>query len=241
MLKKRLSVVVPAFNEEENIAKVVERVHKIAPNYCTDYEILIVNDKSSDNTGKIINSIAKKDKKVKTIHNKINLGFGGSYLKGLRNANFEYVMLIVGDNTNPLYSLKKVISQIGKADIIIPYYINFHTTKTWLRHVVSISYTHLVNNITGLSLKYYNGIALHRTDLVKPIPNLSTGFGFNAEILVYLIKRGATYIEVPVINEDEKSSTSSAFKIKNIVKVIQSIHKLSRLLHVVLVLTVGVN
>lgn len=226
MLKKRLSVVVPAYNEEKNIENVVLRLKKVAPVYCEDYEIIIVNDKSRDNTGKIIDNLAKKDKKVKPFHNKVNLGFGGSYLKGLKMASFEYVMLVVGDNTNPVYSLRKIISQIGKADMIVPYYVNFGKTKTWFRYILSISFTHLINILTGLSFRYYNGISLHRTDLVRSIPNISTGFGFSAEIVVYLAKKNASCIEVGIINEDEKANASTAFKPKNIIKVARSLHRL---------------
>ena len=226
MLKKRLSVIVPAYNEEKNITSVVSRIHKVAPTYCTDYEIIIVNDQSYDNTGNIIDDLARKDKKVKSFHNKINLGFGGSYLKGLKNTQFEYVMLVVGDNTNPVCSLRKIISQIGKADMIVPYYVNFNKTKTLFRYLLSISFTHLINLLTGLSFRYYNGISLHRTDLVRSIPNISTGFGFSAEMVVYLAKKEATYIEVGIINEDEKTDASTALKFKNIIKVLRSLYRL---------------
>lgn len=226
MLKKRLSVVVPAYNEEKNIESVVLRINKVAPIYCEDYEIIIVNDKSRDNTGKIIEELAKKNKKVKPIHNKINFGFGASYQKGLKSARFEYVMLIVGDNTNPVYTLRKIISQIGKADMIIPYYTNFDKTKTKFRYLLSKSFTQLVNIITGLSFRYYNGLSLHQTERVRSIPNISKGFGFSAEILVYLAKKGATYVEVPVINEDETATSSTALKLKNVIQVLQSLYRL---------------
>ena len=226
MLRKRLSIVVPAYNEEKNIENVVSRVKKVAPVYCEDYEIIIINDKSRDKTGEIIDKLGKKDKKVRPLHNKINLGFGASYQKGLKNAQFEYVMLVVGDNTNPVYTLKKIISQIGKADIIVPYYTNFHETKTFTRYLISMTFTQLVNLITGLSFRYYNGISLHQTKMVHSIPDISTGFGFSAEILVYLVKRGATYRQVAVINEDEKADASTAFRIKNIINVAKSLHRL---------------
>lgn len=228
MLKKRLSVVVPAYNEENNIESVVARLNKVAPLYCEDYEVIIVDDKSRDNTGRIIDNLAKKDKKVKAVHNKVNLGFGASYQKGLKNARFEYVMLVVGDNTNPVYTLKKIISQIGKADIIVPYYTNFHETKTRLRYLLSITFTKLINLITGLSFRYYNGLSLYQTKGVRSVPDISTGFGFSAEMLVYLVKRGATYREVAVINEDEKKDVSTAFKLRNIIKVLNSIYRIYR-------------
>lgn len=222
MLKKRLSIIVPAFNESGNIKNAVKKIHSIVPKYSKEYEIIIINDGSVDNTGKIINAIAKKDKKVRAIHNEKNMGMGYSYSRGLNEAKYEYLIIIFGDDDHPPASISNILSNIGKADIIIPYYTNLHTSKTWLRHVISITYTHIVNYFTGLKIGYYNGITLHTSALIKQAPIKSSGFGFQAETIVYLVKNGASYLEVDVLNADRQTGGSSAFKIKNILSVANS-------------------
>lgn len=221
-MKKRLSVIVPAFNEEGNIENAVKKISGLVPKYCSDYEIIIIDDGSTDQTSKLSDKIAKKNKKVKVIHNGVNKGLGYSYFKAIEEAQFEYSMIIFGDDDHPAKSIENIISQMGKADIIIPFYTNLHLSKTWLRHVISISYTHIVNYLTGLKVGYYNGITLHTTSLVQNTPIKSKGFGFQAESIVYLLKHGASFLEVDVLNDDRKTGGSAAFRLKNILSVARS-------------------
>lgn len=223
MLKKRLSIIIPAFNEAGNIKAVVKKVSLILLKYCSNYQIIIINDGSTDGTGKIADKLAQTNKKIDVIHNLKNEGMGFSYFKGVEQAKFEYLILIFGDNDHPLNSIEDIISKVGKADIIIPFYTNFHLSKTWLRHLISVTYIHLVNYLSGLKIGYYNGITLYKTELVRNLPTKSAGFGFQAEMLVYLLKKGASYIIVNTSNDDRKSGSSAAFKFKNIIRIIRSL------------------
>lgn len=222
MLRKRLSVIVPAFNEAGNIKGAVSKIHSIVPKFCSNYEIIIINDGSRDKTGAIADKIAQADKKVRVLHNQENKGMGYSYFRGVKEARFEYLIIVFGDDDHPAESIANILSKIGKADIVIPFYTNLHLSKTWLRHVISITYTHIVNYITDLKIGYYNGITLHKTALVRSVPMKSTGFGFQAEIIVHLLENSASYIEVDVLNDDRKTGGSAAFKLKNIVSVAKS-------------------
>lgn len=223
MPNKRLTIIIPAFNEAGNIKAVVEKINLIVPKYCSDYQIIIVNDGSTDRTGEIAEKISKKDKRVEVIHNLSNKGMGYSYFEAVEKVKFEYLILIFGDNDHPADSIEKIISNIGKADIIIPFYTNLHLSKTWVRHIVSVVYTHLINYISGLKIGYYNGITLYRTDLVRQFSGKPTGFGFQAEILVNLLKNGASYVEVSIVNESRKSGVTAAFEPSNFTSLTGSI------------------
>lgn len=229
MRKPNLSIIIPAFNEAGNIQGTVEKVNLIVPEFCSNYQIIIVDDGSTDKTGKIAEKISGKNKKVEVLHNLKNKGLGFSYFKAVKHARHEYVIIIFGDNDHPAESIKTIISKIGQADIIIPFYTNLHLSKTWLRHLISVSYTHLINYISGLKIGYYNGITLYRTDLVRGYLAKSTGFGFQAELLVYLILSGATYVEVNTTNEERKSGSTQAFKFTNFLDIMKS------LLHIYLI------
>lgn len=222
MIKKRLSIIVPAFNEAGNIKGAVAKIHLIVPKFCSNYEIIIINDGSRDKTGKIADNIAQMDKKVRVFHNLENKGMGYSYFRGVNEAKFEYLIIVFGDDDHPAESISNILSKIGKADIVIPFYTNLHLSKTWLRHVISITYTHIVNYIANLKVGYYNGITLHKTALVRSVPIKSTGFGFQAEVIVYLLEHGASYLEVDVLNDDRKTGGTAAFKLKNIISVARS-------------------
>lgn len=223
MLGKRVSFIIPAFNEQKNIGIAVERIIKAAQRILSDYEIILINDGSTDKTGKVAERLASKNKKITVVNNESNMGMGYSYWVGIERAKFEYAMIIFGDGDQPMESIKIVLEKIGEADMIIPFYTNFAQTKTWFRHLLSTSYTHLINNITGLMIFYYNGITLHKTHMVKSLKGLSDGFGFQSEIIVSLIKGGASFIQVGIINDEEKNKKSAALRISNIFRVVISL------------------
>lgn len=218
MSTKSLSVVIPAHNEEKNIRNSIASVLSIVPKYCKNFEIIVINDKSRDKTGQIINQLAKVSKNIRAYHNKQNLGFGGTYWKGVNLAKFEYCMMVWGDNAHTAQSLHMILSKIGQADVIIPNYTNIET-RTGLRRNISRLFTLIVNLTAGLNIKYYNGTTLYKTQLLKKIPRTSTGFGFQAEVLGYILKNGASYVEVDTLRRNIPDGPTTAFKLKNFINV----------------------
>lgn len=223
--KSNISIVIPAFNEEKNLDNVVAKISSIAPKYTNKYEIIIVNDGSIDRTGAIAKKISRKNKNVRLIENKENKGLGFSFLRGARDARYEYVMLHFGDDDCPPASLSAVLSQLGKADIVIAYYTNFHLTKSWFRHILSISYTHLINYITGYTLHYYNGMSIHKTEHIKKMKDISPGLEAQAHMILNSLDKGVSFIEVAVINQERTEGVSSALRINSIINVVSWVLK----------------
>lgn len=221
-MRKRLSVIIPAYNEEKNIEATVKSVLRIIPKYCTDYEIIAINDSSKDDTGKIIDKLASKNKKIKPIHNKRNVGFGGSYWRGVKAAKFEYCIMVWGENGHTDQSVHKILSLIGKFDVVIPYYTNMNT-RSLTRRLISIAFTKLANILSGYSIKYYNGTTLYKTRDVKNFRRRSAGFGFQAEVLSHVLGLGSSYAQVGVLRNPKTDESTTAFKVKNIINVGKSI------------------
>lgn len=220
--KPRLSVFIPCYNEEENIAAVVGSIIDVVPKYCLNYEIIIINDTSKDKTGEIAERLSRRYKKLKVFHNKNNLGFGGSYWKGVEKTRFEYALMVWGDYGHSKKSLHDTLSKMGKYDVVIPNYTNLET-RSWQRRLLSLTYTLVVNLITGFSIRYYNGAVLYRADLLKNLPRKSKGFGFQAEILAYVLNRGTSCIQIDTLRSNVPDGPTSAFKPKNIADVARSL------------------
>ena len=83
-----------------------------------DYEILIINDFSEDQTENIANELALNNTKIKFINNNIHLGFGGSFIKALKFVKKEFIYLIPGDNALPSDVIKKMLTNINDFDLI---------------------------------------------------------------------------------------------------------------------------
>lgn len=222
-----VSFIVPALNEENVIEATVRDIWTTADAMIADYEIILIDDGSSDQTGVIMDRLVQQLPRVRVLHHASNVGLGASYQSGLAQAQRSYVMMLCGDGGLPASSLPPIIAKIGTADIVVPYMLNLRRIKTPLRYAVSQTYTWLLNLLFGFRLRYYNGLPVHRRMLLERIMITSSGFGFQAEILIKLLKSGCSFVEVGVLGA-EATHKSSMFRFRNIVSVAFTLLKLLR-------------
>jgi glycosyltransferase involved in cell wall biosynthesis len=107
----RLSVVMPAYNEEGGIREAVEAVRTHVFGLVPDAELVVVNDGSRDRTGPILDALAAQDARIRPVH-KANGGHGPALMTGLQNARGEFVFLIDSDNQIPLERFSSLWQQI---------------------------------------------------------------------------------------------------------------------------------
>lgn len=219
-IKKSLSIIVPALNEEKNILETIEVVHYgLVANNITDYEILIFDDGSTDKTGELAESAAAQDTRIKVVHHEIPQGVGKSYQEGIKLAIKEYLLMIPGDNETEREAVKDIIGLTGKSDVIVVYTEN-QSIRTRTRRIFSKTYTSINNLLFRLSLPYFNGTCLIKRDLLTKLDIKDTKFVYMTEILVKLIKRDkCDYIIAPVRVKPITRGSSKVFKFKNFVGV----------------------
>jgi len=219
----KISIIIPAFNEEKNLEQAVNGLCLLLDknNMMNDCEILIFNDKSTDKTGEIADNLAKEISNIRVIHNEKNMGFGYNYRKGVEIAQGEYVMMIPGDNEIETETIWKLIELIGEADIVISYPSNAEV-RSLFRRIISFVYVKFLNFLFNLKLRYFNGINIHRVSLARKAIPTTFGFAYAAEMVITLLKSGASYTESP-IKIKPITNKSSAFKLKNIVSVVKTI------------------
>ncbi|MEE9542414.1 MAG: glycosyltransferase family 2 protein [Thermodesulfobacteriota bacterium] len=220
--KTSISVIVPAYNEEERLEGAVEAINASLGESFSDHEILIFNDCSTDRTGEIADALQRQDEHIRVIHNPVNMGFGFNYKEGVRLSEKEYVIMVPGDNEIPVGAISKIFTQVGRADIIVPYTANMEVRPV-SRRIISRAFTGLMNLISGLDLKYYNGTCVHKASLIKTVPIRTRGFAYMATILVRAIKSGASFTEIGVDIEQRSGGESKAFAIKNVISVISAL------------------
>jgi glycosyltransferase involved in cell wall biosynthesis len=205
--------VVPCFNEEDNVGATVESVREGMGGQ-GDYEIILVNDASTDRTLELMQALAADDPRIRVLDNPSNLGFGGSYKRGARAATATYVMMLPGDDGFPGQSIAEIVSHAGEADIIIPVVTN-PGARSWFRAFASQAFTTLLNWTFWLKVGYYNGAVLQRNELLREIEITTNSFAYQAEALVKLIARGATYEHCHVRIQERSAGRSSALSLKN--------------------------
>src|SRR5262249_23009503 len=159
--------VIPCFNEEDNVGPTVGSVRE-AMGSRDDYEIILVNDASTDRTLERMQALAVADPRIRVLDNPSNLGFGGSYKHGARAATATYVMMLPGDDGFPGESIAEIVSHAGKADIIIPIATN-PGARSRFRAFASKVFTTLLNWTFWLNVAYYNDAFLQRTATLHAI------------------------------------------------------------------------
>jgi len=225
-LQRAVSFVVPALNEEVNISDTAAEIRRAASNL-DDYEIIIVNDGSTDRTGEIADGLAAVDPRITVIHHAKNKGFGGAYKTGAAAARLPYVLMIPGDNNHPADGITPILNRLGEADIVIPYVGN-PAVRGLKRRAISSAYTLLLNLIFRLNVPYYNGLVLHRTDLLHTITIETDGYAYQSEALIKLLRRGASSVAVSVPLAAHGDKRTRAFKPKNVLRVGETIWRLLR-------------
>lgn len=220
-----LTVLVPAFNEEKKLMNTVERLIRALEISFEDYEIIIVDDGSTDQTAVIADQLASQYHFIHVIHNQTNSGLGYSYARGVEMSSKRLFVYIPGDNSWPYRSILELFGSIGKADIVTSTASN-PQARNGTRRIISSSYTHVLNLLFGYRMHYYNGLTIYPTVFLKKTPTKTTGFGFQAEILIKALSLGYSFIEVTLPIDEKTSSGSKAVTLKNIISVLQTIFRL---------------
>jgi dolichol-phosphate mannosyltransferase len=222
-----ITIIIPAYNEKELVGSSVESAATAARQAGIPFEIIVVDDCSSDGTAEIADALAREHDFVRVIHNTTNLGLGGAYRAGLAAAEGEYVTWIAADDSQPAHSLTALYGEAGSSDMVIPYVTN-PEVRPMSRRIISRLFTLSINLLFRLRVPYYNAPAIHRTKFVRAVGVETDSFGFQAEIVVKLIRAGMTmrFVGIEIVNRPK--GRTKAFRLKNIFGVGLSIMGLLR-------------
>lgn len=221
--ERSLSIVVPAYNEAENIIDTLENVTRALEPLDVRHEILVIDDGSADTTAALVNSNLNRFPAVRLLVNERNKGFGWSYRRGVEAASLGHIVMVHGDNAWGHETLREFFGRVGEADVIVGYTRDMWGTRTTTRTLISKAYTLVVNLITRRRLKYYNGLQIHPAPVLKSLRIESSGYGFQSEVLVKSLRRAKTVIEVPMDLTERAKGESKAFRLKNVVDVLRTL------------------
>ncbi len=193
-----ITILITAYNEEKTIAKSIAETESALKKYTNDYEMIAINDGSIDNTGKILNTIAKKNKKLRAVHNKQNRNLGFNMRHGVSLAKKDYCLAFVNADGPPTpKSFKKLFFSVGKEGLVLGYSPGFGK-RHFFRRFLSWVFVKIMNFLFGFNIRYYNGPIILKTKVWQNVPMTINSFAYMAEVTATLLKRGLTYTEVPV-------------------------------------------
>ena len=114
-----LSIFFPFWNEQDNIEKVVKKAIPVAEKLAEKWEIIMVDDGSSDKTLEIAKRLASQDKRLIAVSHEKNRGYGAALKTGFEKARYEFVVFNDGDGQFDFSESSRFIEKINKADIVI--------------------------------------------------------------------------------------------------------------------------
>jgi glycosyltransferase involved in cell wall biosynthesis len=223
-MRPSLSMIIPAFNEEANLAPTVRTVVSALAARFDDYEILIIDDGSPDSTGRVADELASGDARIRVVHNDVNLGLGACYCKGLGLVTKKFVGWVPGKNSIPADSLAGLFAAVGQADVVAAYLRTDDRPES--RRLLSRAFTALLNLLFGLRLRYFNGPNILRTELARQLPKTTSSFAFMAEIMIRQARAGHSCIEIGIHTRDRADGKTKAFALRNLLGVLAVVVRL---------------
>ena len=203
---KKISIIIPAYNEEDAIEEVIRRVKFISsPND----EILVIDDGSKDNTYKL----AKKTK-VKIIKHKVNKGKAFALKTGFNAAKNDIVATIDADCTYPPEEIKKLLKEIENADIVIgSRFMNGIPKEIPLYRGLANKIGALITTILAWKrvTDVTTGLRIFNKNILNTCEIKARGLDFEAEFTMRAIKKNYKYKEVPIRIEERKGASKLNF------------------------------
>ncbi|MFA5859629.1 MAG: glycosyltransferase family 2 protein [Elusimicrobiota bacterium] len=203
-----ITAVLPAFNEAENLAFVVSELNATLCSAVREYEIIVVNDGSSDNTASVLAELQKKYSLLKTISFLSNQGYGRCFCAGVHSAKYEYVLFTDTDGQFVYSDLLKILPVSPEVDAYLGYRVN----KQYgiLRNLCSRIFNWLIRIVFGLKVRDINcAVKLYKKGVCIPDKLISRRFFVNAELLIRLHSRGCVVHEFPVTHRPRKTGVST--------------------------------
>ena len=222
---RSVSVFVAAYNEAENLEPTVDTIVRALDGAVEDFEIIVVNDGSTDGTDKVADRLAAESSHVVVLHNPGNRGLGYGWMRAIEAARMGSFVFIPGDNTWPYPSLRDLFGAMGRADVITSYPTNSEIRDP-ARRLLSTTYTMGLNLLFGLNLRYFHGLTIYPTEFLRSNVITTYGFASMAEALLRAIHHGYSYVAVPCAIEERATGRSNAVNAHNLRSVVDTISRL---------------
>lgn len=200
-----VSVVVPVFNEQESLKSFYSELIKFIPSFSKIYEIIFVDDGSSDNSLNILKKLEKKNKKVKVFSLRKHQGKAEALTLGFQKAQGDYVVTLDADLQDKPSEIKKVLAKAKEGwDLVSGWRKN--RKDSFFKVITSKIFNLIASFFWGLSVNDLNcGLKVYRKEAAKSL-NLYGGMHRFIPLLVY--QEGFSVTEIPVVHEARRLGKS---------------------------------
>jgi len=222
---KEISVFFPCYNEQENIPRLVIGALEFLPLIADDYQIILVNDGSTDQTQKAAQCYVKANQHVELVSHETNRGYGAALRTGFLSAKKELVFYTDGDNQFDIKELSSLIELKDKYDIVSGYRLRRQDSFT--RKLNAALYNFALFILFGLRIRDVDcAFKLYKRELFDRIEIISNGALVDAEILIKAKRLGYKIGQCGVSHFPRAAGKQTGANIKVILRAFKEIIKL---------------
>ena len=220
-----LSVFFPCYNEEENVERTTLAALRVCRRVADDFEVIIVNDGSSDRTGEIADRLASQHTAVRAVHNNPNLGYGGALQRGFRESSKSWVFYTDGDGQFDFEEIELVLPLLDRFDIVSAYRLD--RKDSLMRKFNAFGWTTLVNVVFRLWLRDIDcAFKIFPRRLFDEIEMKSMGALIDTEVLARAKRLGYTIGQVGVHHYARTAGEQSGANLRVILRAFGELFKL---------------
>jgi len=209
-----ISLVLPAYNEAENIEPMVAEATPALQANADDYEIIVVDDGSKDDTAAVTRRIMEHDPHVRLVQHPVNQGFGAAVFSGFTNAEKEWIFYTDADRQFVLSELSKFTPYMDDYDLIAGY--RAPRRDPFMRVLYGKGWSALCTLTFGYTVRDVDcGFKLFRREIIEKLaPHIrSRGATFSIEWLVRAKRAGYRFVEVPVTHRPRVAGSQTGANI----------------------------
>ncbi len=225
MINQSWSIIIFAYNEEKSIGSVIQNsydlLNKISPQ---NFELIIVNDGSSDNTLEEINKAIRDKKNTFLINHSFNMGIGKALLSGYNAANCENVCAIPADGQ---FDVSEIIPFASFSNnTMISFYRIQKTRYTFYRNLLSCGNRIFNKLILGIRVKDVNWIKIYKLSVLKKVNPVLSSSLVESEIMAKMVRFGCEVVEVQSVYHQRQGGISKGASLKIVLMAIPELLKL---------------
>jgi glycosyltransferase involved in cell wall biosynthesis len=213
-----ISVFFPAYNDAQSIGKLVADALEILPDLADDYEIIVVNDGSTDETGEVLRRLEAEHEAVRIVEHETNKGYGGALQSGFRAAQKDLIFYTDGDAQYDVRELVKLYALLDeKTDVVNGYKLERGDKMN--RKVVGGFYNRLAHLMFSLPIRDIDcDFRLIRRAFSDKITLFSTSGSICVELVYKLNRAGARFCEIGVNHYERPFGKSQFFTVRRVTK-----------------------
>lgn len=212
---KFISILIPAYNEEHTIEKVVKDGINALKRLAGKYQILVVDDGSTDSTGKILDRLARGNKSIRVIHFKKNMGIGVALYTLYKESKGDFVITAPADDQVRIKELLAMMPCIIDHDIVVGNRVN--RADSFFRRFSSGIFSLALRLRFGLKVRDITSAKIYRKSVFSSIRIDSRTAFVDPEILIKAVRKRLRIIEVPIKHYPRVKGEAKGLSLKIIV------------------------